>query len=427
VNCDVVTMTRRLLPLLCLLLPPALAVAQDRPLAGVTDRGRAFSGTLRLVGEGPAREVVVEVEVAGLGRRTARRAAPGTGPAPDVRLLERSGGLVSGLGGGAGALEVALVQAGSGLAVSVDERARGAWFRKVSGAASVRHVGLEARGRLGLVALDPARYHAPAQGEAAWMEGPLDRPSVYLGGRADEHELDAGLTWDRVYDASGAATFTDQDGCDGGDPARRFVVKATSIVDGNGRALADDAAAALRPRLRPNFAFRPFWRTTGSAGNQWHQPTVGSADNIYLYPGQRFLLRVEAAGVDRVRLLVRGEESGGPTLDVTFRQEGFGRGAAQAWKRVSSIDQFREVVVDGRRLRRGNEGRDVLPTRSRVTSAAWFEVHLLGPAGARTPLMGRPHTEVRGADSAPVYARVFRRRSFTSAGGEELDIVPTAP
>lgn len=419
-------MSPRLLPLLAFLLLPAIAIAQDRPLAGVTDRGRAFTGTLRVVGEGPAREVVVEVDVAGLGRRTARRAAPGTGPAPDVRLLERSGGLVAGLGG-QGALEVVLVQPGSGLAVSVDQRARGAWFRKVSGAASARHVGLEGRGRLPLVSLDPARFHAPAAGEAAWMEGPLDRPSVYLGGRAAGHELDAGLTWDRVYDASGAATHTDQDGCDGGDPARRFVVTATSIVDGTGRPLADDAAAALRPRLRPNFAFRPFWRTTGSAGNQWHQPKVGSADNVYLYPGQRFLLRVEAAGVDRVRLLVRCEEAGGPTLDVTFRQEGFGRGAAQAWKRVSSIDQFREVVVDGQRLRRGNEGRDALPTRSRATNAAWFEVHLLGAAGARTPLMGRPHTEVRGADSAPVYTAVFRRRSFTSAGGEELDIVPTAP
>lgn len=420
-------MSRPLLPLLSLLLLPALASAQDRPLAGVTDRGRAFSGTLRLEGDGPTREVVVEVDVAGLGRRTARRAAPGTGTAPDVRLLERRGGLAGAIGGGSTSLEVALVQPGSGLAVSIDERARGAWFRKVSGAASARYVGLEGRGRLPLVTLDPARFHEPADGEAAWMQGPLDRPSVYMGGRAGGHELDAGLTWDRVHDASGAPTFTDQDGCDGGDPARRFVLSPAAITDGTGKTLTDEAAAALRPRLRPNFAFRPFWRTTGSAGNQWHQPKVGHADDVYLYPGQRFLLRVEAAGVDRVRLLVRGEEAGGPTIDVTFRQEGFGRGAPQAWKRVSSIDQFREVVVDGRRLRRGNEGRDALPTRSRATGAAWFEVQLLGPGGARTPLMGRPHTEVRGADSAPVYTRVFRRRAFTTSGGEELDIVPTAP
>ncbi len=414
--------------LLLLLLAPAVALAQERPVRGTTDAGRPYTGVVHVEGQGAARVVVAVVEVEGLGRRTLRRPDPGAASAPDVRLLERAGGLAGALSaGGGGGLELALVRASSGLPVVVDERARGAWFRKVSGAASASYVGLEARGRLPLVSLDPQRFHTPASSEGAWLLGPLDRPSVYLGGRADGHELDCGLTWDRVYDAQGRPTFTDLDGCDGGDPARRFArLPEGALVDGAGRAVAPERARELLPRLAPNFAFRPFWRTTGSAGNLWHQPRVGAADNVYLYPGEPVLLRVEAVGRDRVRLLVRGGAAA-QVLDVTFTQEGFGRGRPQAWKRVSSIDQFRQVVVAGQRLRRGNEGRDALPTRARVTGAVWFEVHLLRADGGRAPLMGAPHLEVRGADSAPRYAEVFRRRAFTTHGGEELDIVPPSP
>lgn len=411
------------------LLAPALATGQDRrPVSGATDAGRAFRGEVRVEGQGAARVVVAEVEVDGLGRRTLRRPDPGAGPAPDVRLLERAGGLAAALEGGAGeqGLVLALVRSTSGLGVSVDPAARGAWFRKVAGAASAAYVGLEARGRLPRVALDPGRFHTPAPTEPAWVIGPLDRPSVYLGGRGDGLELDCGLTWDRVYDAGGRPTLTDRDGCDGGDPRRRFTRVGEALVDGAGRPVPAERARELLPRLAPNFAFRPFWRTTGSAGNQWHQPKVGAADNVYFYPGEPILLRVEAVGRDRVRLLARGATPG-QVLDVTFTQEGFGRGRPQAWKRVSSIDQFREVVVAGQRLRRGNEGRDALPTRSRVTGAAWFEVQLLQADGGRAPLMGAPHREVRGVDSAPRYGQVFRRRGFTTHGGEELDIVPPAP
>ena len=53
----------------------------------------------------------------------------------------------------------------------------------------------------------------------------FDRPSVYVGGNGGGHEVDCGLTWDRVYDERGRATFTDSPaGNDGRDPARRFVI-----------------------------------------------------------------------------------------------------------------------------------------------------------------------------------------------------------
>lgn len=421
-------MTRPLLVAGLLLLAPAAALAQDRAVSGTTDGGRAYSGVVRVEGQGASRVVVAEVQIEGLGRRTLRRPDPGSGPPPDVRVLERAGGLVGALlGAGEPRLELALVRATSGLVVTVDEHARGAWFRKVSSAASAGYVGIEARGRLPRVSLDPDRYHVPAATEAPWVLGPLDRPSVYVGGRADGHELDCGLTWDRVYDRQGRPTFTDLDGCDGGDPTRRFAKTGDGgLVDGTGAAVPAARAAALLPRLVANFAFRPFWRTTVSAGNQWHQPKVGSADNVYFYPGEPILLRVEAVGRDRVRLLLRGATAA-QALEVTFTQEGFGRGRPQTWKRVSSIDQFRQVVVAGQRLRRGNEGRDALPTRSRVTGAAWYEVHLLLAGGRRAPLAGAPHREVRGVDAAPRYDAVFSRRAFTTHGGEELDIVPPPP
>lgn len=416
---------------LALLLGAASAWAQDLPLEGSTASGRSYRGAVTTEGTGASRVAVARVEVSGLGARDLRLALPGDGPLPELRVVERPGlaGTVEASAGAAPTLALERVGVAAPFAVSVAAGTRGAYFRKVSGPASARYRGIALRGRLPRVELDLARWHTPADGEQAYMEGPLDRPSVYVGGNGGGHEIDCGLTWDRVYDERGRATLTDApSGSDGRDPTRRFVVRSDAplvLEDGAGRAIEGEAALALRARVRANFAFRVFWRTTNpDEGNVWRQPAVGSKENVYFYPAERIDLRVFSVAANRLRLELGRPGGAGPWFATEVRQAGFGTGAAQRWKRVNSIDQFREVQDGGRRLRRGNEGRDVLPTRSRALGAVWDEVVLLGADGSRTPMAGASFTEVRGGDTAGRYASIFGRSPTNDRGGETLDITP---
>lgn len=152
------------------------------------------------------------------------------------------------------------------------ETCTGAYFCKVSSRASKSYVGITGTGTLPRASFDPARYHYPAASEAAWLEGPMDIPSVYMGGNAGT-ELDAGLSWERVYDKSGQPTWTDlPGGTDGGDPAHRFSKHddTDQLVDGND--VSHDPAGI---DLVANFGFRPFWRTIYQGQNTWGSP--GSA------------------------------------------------------------------------------------------------------------------------------------------------------
>lgn len=317
--------------------------------------------------------------------------------------------------------------------IEVEGNLRGAYFRKVRSTSHVDHRGIRGVGILPLVSFDPDRQYVSGQGLDHFTTGPLDRPSVYMGGHAAGREVDAGLTWDRVYDPHGRATYTDDPlGTDSRDPAHRFahvqVEGQPALEDGTGSVVAvgQDDADIWTDRLRPNFAFRPFWRTTNEGGNRWHNPRVGSADNVYFYPGERFTMTVQEAGPNQVRMGIRLEDE--PTTEhftTTFRQERFGVGRPQSFKRVNSIDQF---TVDDAGRRVGLEGEDVLPTRTTATGGGWDEVFILGPSGVKhRPVAGPDFTEVRGGDVAPRYDEIFRRSGWNAQGGERLDITPLPP
>jgi hypothetical protein len=255
----------------------------------------------------------------------------------------------------------------------VDPHARGAYFRKVASRPRADTHGIRVRVRLPDLAFDPAREYAAPGSQSDYRTGPLDRPSVYIGGTAANHEVDVGLTWDRVYDGSGAA--------------------------------------------QSELAFRPYWRTTNGK-NEWHQPRVGSRDNVYFYPGETITMTLAEAGRDLLRLDIAGEHS---HFVQTFEQLGFGDGAPQVWKRVSSIDQF---MLDANHGRVGLEGRDVLPTHTTALHAAWTSAELLGASGDAIGVLGCDSIEVRGADTASRYDVIFVRSALDERGGETLDIVP---
>ncbi len=318
------------------------------------------------------------------------------------------------------------VLANPGFRVEVAKGVRGAYFRKVSSEAQVRYGGIRAQGLLPTPNFDSDRHYVAKAGLDHFTTGPLERPSVYIGGRANGHEVDAGLTWDRVYDANGQATYADRPGCDGRDPAHQFVFAKRAgervIKDGNGEVVAEGEAAviAFATKLVPNFAFRPYWRTTNPGEEDWKQPKPGRADNVYFYPGEAITIEVKLLGPGKVQLRIDGASR----FAVDFQQTGWGGAkTAHAFKRVNAVDQF-QVLKSGER--KGREQQDVLPTRTTAPGAQWIAVELLDRRGeVLTPMTGAKFTEVRGADLAKRYDQVFVRSGFTKVGGEQLDIIPS--
>ncbi len=257
---------------------------------------------------------------------------------------------------------------------------RGAWYRKVVGPTGTSDEGIEAWGVLPKPVFDPAREHEAGPGEEAYKSGPLDRPDIYLGLHADGAEVDAGLTWDRVYDDTGRDTG--------------------------------------------KFAYRIYWRTSKGG---WNNPKVGAPDNLYLRPGERFALTLRALPDGSARLSVRRAGARAASAGFDFAVPGLlddeGRRKALSFKRVHSIDQFR---VEGG-VRRGNEGHAALATRTRLSGGRWEGAHLLGADGTRRALSGDLATVARGADAAPRYASVFPAAGVGAGGAEEMVVLPPLP
>lgn len=297
-------------------------------------------------------------------------------------------------------------------------RVIGAYFRKVTSLADVAHGGIVGAGVLPMVELDPDRWFSTTDAKRAYQIGPMDRPSVYMGGNASGTEVDAGLTWDRVYAVDGRATWTDDPtGCDRGDAAHRFVADDQGKV---ASVLGTPRAEGL-VGLVPNFAFRAFWRVAS-----WHNPDRASAANHYFYPGEPIRMAIHTLGPDTLALYIHPDPTDGRDIAVRFAARGFGRGAPQSFKRVSSIDQF--ASVNGKRVGLETLRSEVLPTRSAVVGAEWTEVSLLGLDGQPRCALACGAPAVVGADALFAdggYDRVFGLARQTAAGGEAIDIVPS--
>lgn len=265
--------------------------------------------------------------------------------------------------------------------VIVDDRATGAWYRKIASVDSTDFDGITARGVLPRPTFDPGRMHSPAAGEPAWTDGPLDSPSVYVGAHAEGREVDAGLKWDHRYDERGRDTGL--------------------------------------------YAWRVFWRVATPAGNVWRNPRPGSAEDLYLPSGARFALTLTVRPDGTARLDVRGEGAGAPSTFAVFPLDGFWDGGTRRprrFKRVHSIDQFL-VRPDG--TRHGNEGAPAAPTRATLTDGRWDSVELTGTRSE--PLTGARAQDWRGGDEAADYAAVFGSPAPDAVGGEPIAIAPPRP
>ncbi len=295
----------------------------------------------------------------------------------------------------------------------------GAYFRKLVSRDSPTDTGISAEGSLPLVAFYAERYYTAQDPKKYYQTGPLDRPSVYLGASSPKNELDCGLTWDHVYTAGGLGVLVDTGTASF--PAGRFFLakdgtvlySAAQVVISSG--IPETTAKIAELNLRPELAFRPFWRTTGMGEPSWHNPEVGSPDNIYFLPGERIRIAVSYLGKDNFKMSISSVEH---EFNVIFAQKGFeGR---RSFKRINSIDQFR--VVDG--VRSGNENRDVIPTKTSAIGAVWDNTLVLRGGAAPKALVGDNCIEQRGRDTAGSYSRIFRVSGWDKNGGEAIDIIP---
>jgi len=314
----------------------------------------------------------------------------------------------------------------------------GAYYRKIGSPASSEFFGIRAEGVLPSFQLDPTRYFVePAavttdrEGINHFRTGPLDRPSIYLGGNGSGHELDAGLCFDRVYDENGEPTFTnDPSGCHGGDEAKLFARIGRKLVDGTGKLIRDDVSWEELGGLgfRPNFAFRPFYRTTnhlvdeeGKPIPEWFNPKPGAMDNLYFFPKDPIVMAIRVLGKERVRLDIRTQDSK-RAFHVIFRALGFAPFVAHSFKRVNAVDQFR--VENGKRV--GNEKQPLIHTKTRVTEAVWSRVFLLNSKDEQFKALSGPNfLQAFPAQLERVFEAVFQSQASDAEialGGETLSI-----
>jgi hypothetical protein len=239
----------------------------------------------------------------------------------------------------------------------------GAYYRKAVSSADV-WTGIEGTVTLPAITFDESRRNPKKPGQY------LDNPSVYIGGRAGEQEIDAGVSWEVIRERDGSVSN-----------ARK--------------------------------AFRPFWRNKG-----WHAAPADPA--LYFYPGDTIRLRIETPATNKltltVQLVERGEEgkraSAGlqpstrparEPLKVEFDAFGFGPGKAQQFKRVNAIDQV------------GREGKDVDATRTQATGAVWKEAFLFRGV-VKLPFAPGRFTDMRCPDSKHFNVEPL------DGGGERIDI-----
>lgn len=305
--------------------------------------------------------------------------------------------------------------------VTCSKHARGAWFYKVATSKpSTQDIGIQATGKLPDIKLDPRRYF---EKQGHHTDGPLDRPSVYLGGEVGGREVDAGLTWDRVYDSNGVPKKGEDN--------------------------------------KDLFAFRPFWRSA-----KWDNPQKNHADeknskgcderhrqdlpkecslkNIYFSPGEEIEMGLKQLQTTndkmKIRMVIKNKTDPSKCLVVCFDHTGK-KSKGSTWKRVNSIDQFRsepcekdpkEICRKGNERKKGEklEQVKVLSTRSTAIGAKWESVRILRTSGNSKPLVTDKNAQVIVGGEFCAEYKALRHKSFNDGkinedGGQELSITPT--
>jgi hypothetical protein len=230
---------------------------------------------------------------------------------------------------------------------------QGAYYRKAVSSFDV-WTGIVGFVKLGTPKFDEARLNATTK-------QPLDNFSVYMGGRAGEQEIDAGLAWEFTLDENG------------------------------------------KKSERRN-AFRPFWRN-----ETWH--AAPAEKQFYYYPGETVQMAVIVAGAGKLRLVI-ADAAQKKVFQTEFDAKSFQPNVPRQFKRVNAIDQF------------GNEGKPAQTTKAQVTGAEWLQTLLMRGAGSEAkqlPMDKMRFTDMRCPNEANIVVTV----TDAAKGAEKIDIFGT--
>lgn len=253
----------------------------------------------------------------------------------------------------------------------------GAYYRKVITPASASNLGIYSRG--GLIpefAEDRVRYFIQESDGAVGYSlaemndpktGSKDRPSIYMGGRSNNIEVDAGLAWNRVFAVvSGAtaarATWTTE--ADASSRTDQYVIEISGgsyvvkdlqgapVANGTSfQPTADGTVVIGTKTLRPNFALRPFFRSSDRTTNSGYHSiaTAGGTNDSQFYAGETFTMELKRLQTGEIRLTVSGGASGAEQTVYSSIVTGFDGTGSPVYKRVDSIDQKgREAIATER-------------------------------------------------------------------------------
>ena len=192
---------------------------------------------------------------------------------------------------------------------------------------------------------------------------PLDNFSVYMGGRAGDKEIDAGLTWGFTKDEQGNLS-------------------------------------------KQRNAWRPFWRN-----ETWNN--APAEKKFYWSPGDTVQMAVIVAGPGKLRLVI-ADATPQPkrVFQIEFDAKTFAPNTPRQFKRVNAIDQF------------GNEGKPVQPTKAEVTGAEWLQTILLRGAGAdakQIPMDKTRLTDMRCSSEKHIVVTA----TDAAKGAEKIDVYGT--
>ena len=320
----------------------------------------------------------------------------------------------------------------------------GAYYRKVVTPAASANLGIYSRG--GLIpeyAEDRARYFIQESDGATGYSlfemndpktGSRDRPSIYMGGRSNNIEVDAGLAWNRVFavvpgSTSARATWTtDADASSrtdqyvieirGGDYVVKDLQGAEVAVGTSFAPTADGTVVIGTKTLRPNFAFRAFFRSSDRTANSGYHTiaTAGVSNDTRLYAGETFTMELKKLQTGEIRLTTSGAASEQTVYASTVA--GFG-GGSPVFKRVDSIDQ------------KGREGSVTERTNATIVRGGWGVTSVLKTTG-NTPYAGSAGVTVKPAEFSQntynyLFGSIGEGRATRVDGSEAIYINPPNP
>lgn len=321
----------------------------------------------------------------------------------------------------------------------------GAYYRKVITPASSANLGIHSRdGKIPEFAADANRFFIQEIDGVSgyslaemndYRTGSKDRPSIYLGGRSNNIEIDAGLAWNRVFAiVSGVTYATWTDDTDGSSRTSQFfIVKSGStyivknlqgvqVTSGIYFVPTADGSVTIGTKtLYPNFAFRPFFRSSDRTTNSGYHSiaTAGGTNDSRFYAGDVFTIELKILQTGEIRLMISGGAGGsGEATNYTTTVNGFNAGSP-TFKRVDSIDQ------------KGREGFSTEPTNSTVVRGGWGITSVLKSTG-NIAFAGSAGLTVKSVEfSQNTYNYLFgpigQGRATRTDGSEVIYINPPNP